>query len=78
MKVSAEFFVPIVYGDDIDVEVQVLKIGNASLDLSYSIKRAADQTVCARIEQTHVTMNLDQRKSLPIPHHLREALSNAK
>ena len=77
VKVSAEFFVPIVYGDDIDVEVEVLKIGNSSLDLGYSIKRASDQTVCARIEQTHVTMNLDQKKSLTLPPHLRDALRNA-
>ena len=55
VKVSAEFFIPIVYGDKIDVEVQIVKIGNTSFELSYSIKRASDQTVCARIEQTHVT-----------------------
>ena len=78
VKVSAEFFVPIVYGDDIDVEVHVVKIGNSSLDLSYSIKRIPDQTVCACIEQTHVSMNLDHKKSLPIPPHLRNALINAK
>jgi 4-hydroxybenzoyl-CoA thioesterase len=75
VSVQAEFMVPIVYGDEIDVEVEVQAIGNSSLTLGYSINRATDRTLCAKIEQVHVAMDLDTRKAAPLPNSLRESFS---
>jgi len=72
VKVEAEFAVPIVYGDNIDVEMRILKLGRSSIRVSYSISRSTDQVVCARIEQVQVAMDLITRHSRPIPNGLRE------
>lgn len=65
VKVEAEFLHTILYGDEIDIEVDILSMGNSSITLTYSVKRASDQKLCARVEQVHVTMNLDSRRPLP-------------
>jgi len=78
VSVQAEFMVPIVYGDEIDVEVEVRAIGNSSLTLGYLIRRSHDGVLCAKIEQVHVAMNLDSKSSVPLTLLLRESLSTDK
>jgi len=75
VKVQAEFISPIVYGDEIDIHVKVEAIGNSSFTLTYLITRARDQSLCARIEQVHVAMQLDTRRSITLPSNLRAQFS---
>jgi 4-hydroxybenzoyl-CoA thioesterase len=78
VSVQAEFMVPIVYGDEIDVEVEVRAIGNSSLTFGYLIRRSHDGVLCAKIEQVHVAMNLDSKSSVALTLLLRESLSPDK
>ncbi len=75
VKVQADFISPIVYGDEIDIEVKVESIGNSSFTLTYLITRALDESLCARIEQVHVAMQLDTGRSVTLPSNLRAQFS---
>jgi 4-hydroxybenzoyl-CoA thioesterase len=74
VKIAAEFMTPLMYGDDVDVTVEVVAVGNSSLNLVYTFRRVGDEVVCARVEQVHVAMSLDLKRSQAIPAYLREAL----
>jgi 4-hydroxybenzoyl-CoA thioesterase len=73
VNARAEFLVPIVYGDEIEVEVKVTRVGDSSATFDYAARRASDATLCARSEQVHVAMNLDTRRPVHIPAELRRA-----
>ena len=75
VKTQTEFFVPIVYGDELDVEIFVSQVGNSSATFQYSAHRASDETLCARSTQVHVAMNLDTRRPVPIPEKYRQAFT---
>jgi 4-hydroxybenzoyl-CoA thioesterase len=71
VNVQAEFFVPLVYGDEIEVEVSASRVGRSSVTFVYDIRRASDNTLCARSTQIHVGMSLDTRRPVPIPDKYR-------
>lgn len=71
VNVQAEFFVPLVYGDDAEVWMSVKSVGRSSVTFDYSIKRASDKALCARSTQVHVAMNLDTGRAVQIPDKYR-------
>lgn len=71
VNVQAEFFVPLVYGDEAEVEVSASHVGRSSVTLEYNIRRAGDNILCARSTQIHVAMSLDTRRPVPIPDRYR-------
>jgi 4-hydroxybenzoyl-CoA thioesterase len=74
VKIEAEFLTPLIYGDDVDIAVEVAAIGNSSLMRVYTIQRVRDQVVCARVEQVHAAISLETKKPISIPMYLREHL----
>jgi 4-hydroxybenzoyl-CoA thioesterase len=77
VKVEAEFFAPLFYGDEAEVEVSVARVGTSSVTFEYAARRASDATLCARSRQVHAAMNLDTRRAVPIPEPLRQAFAAA-
>jgi 4-hydroxybenzoyl-CoA thioesterase len=73
VKSEAEFFVPLVYGDEVDVKVFVSKLGRSSAVFEYRATRASDGTPCAQATQVQVAMNMDTRRAVPIPDKYRQA-----
>lgn len=73
VKAQAEFLVPVVYGDEVDVAVLVSRVGTSSATFEYSIKRVNDGALCARATHVHVAMNLDMWRAVAIPDKLRRA-----
>lgn len=76
VKAQAEFFVPLVYGDEVEVEVEVSRLGRSSATFEYRIRRAADGALCVRASLVQVAMNLDTRRAVPIPEALRRAFTD--
>ena len=74
VKIEAEFITPLIYGDDAEVTVEVARVGTSSLKLLYTLRRVGDEETCARVEQVHVAMSLDSKRSQAIPSYLRERL----
>ncbi len=75
VKTETEFFAPLVYGDEVDVEIYVSRTGNSSATFEYAARRASDHTLCARSTQVHVAMNLDTRRPVPIRETYRRAFA---
>lgn len=77
VKSEAEFFAPMIYGDEVDVEIFVSRIGRSSAVFEYRATRASDATLCARSTNVHVCMNMDTRRAVPIPDKYREAFQSS-
>jgi YbgC/YbaW family acyl-CoA thioester hydrolase len=76
VKVEAEFFAPLVYGDEAEIEVSVARLGRSSLTLEYNVRRVgSDHALCARSTQVHAAMSLTGRASVEIPAKHRAALA---
>ena len=75
VNVRAEFFAPLVYGDEAEIAVAVERVGRSSVTLRYEVRRAGDGTLCASSAQVHAAMNLDTRKAVPVGERLRRALA---
>ena len=73
VKTEAEFFVPLVYGDEVDLEIFVSRIGSSSVTFEYRARRAQDATLCAQATQVHVAMDMDTRRAVPIPEKYKAA-----
>ncbi|HKC65078.1 MAG TPA: thioesterase family protein [Pyrinomonadaceae bacterium] len=78
VNVQAEFFAPLVYGDEAEVEMSVKSVGQSSVTFEYSIKRVSDDTLCARSTQVHVCMNLDTRRAVQLPDKYRETINSER
>ena len=76
VNVRAEFFAPLVYGDEVDVEVSVTRVGRSSVTFEYSARRVSDGLLCARSEQVQVAMSLNTRRAVPVPDRLRRAFAD--
>ena len=77
VNASAEFFVPLVYGDEAEVEVFVSRVGRSSATFEYTIRRAADGVAGARATLVQAAMNLDERRAVPVPDKYREAFARS-
>jgi 4-hydroxybenzoyl-CoA thioesterase len=71
VKVEAQFEKPLVYGDEVDVSIEVINVSPRSVTLNYRLARGIDMVPCAVFTMVHVAMNLDSRKSTEIPEALR-------
>jgi YbgC/YbaW family acyl-CoA thioester hydrolase len=78
VNAQAQFFVPLVYGDEAEIEVFISRVGRASVTFEYSVKRASDRTLCARATHVQVAMNLDTRRAVPVPDKYRQAFERSK
>lgn len=76
VKIEAEYFVPLLYGDTAEVELEVSDLGRSSARFNYSIKRADDSVLCAQSSQIQVAMDIDKRKAIPLPEKYRAAFSS--
>ncbi len=78
VNVRAEFFAPLVYGDAAEVEVWVSRVGESSATFEYRLRRAAGGETCASATLVQVSMNLDERRAVPIPEDLRRAFERSR
>lgn len=75
VNIQAEFFVPLVYGDEAEIEVSVSRVGHSSAAFAYQVRRAGDGVLCARSTNVQVSMNLDTRRAVPLPERYRRIFS---
>ena len=77
VNVRAEFFAPLVYGDEAEVEVWVSRVGRSSATFEYRLRRGRDGLLCASASHVQVAMNLDTRAAVAIPEDLRRAFEHS-
>ncbi len=73
VKVEAEYFVPLVYGDTAEVQLVISDLGRSSARFNYSLKRLNDSVLCAQSTQVQVAMDIDRRQAIPLPEKYRIA-----
>ena len=79
VHLKADFSKPISYGDKIEVEVTVRKIGRTSIIWRYRVyKPQAAETVVAEGQNTTVTVNLDTYEKMETPDWLKQRLTDYK
>ncbi|HEU4596703.1 MAG TPA: thioesterase family protein [Pyrinomonadaceae bacterium] len=77
VNVSAEFFRPFVYGEEVEVEVFVSRVGKSSATFEYRLRRAGEEGLRARATLVQVAMNLDERRAVAVPEDLRRAFERS-
>ena len=77
VNLRAEFFAPLVYGDEVLVEVWASAVGRTSVTFEYRLRRALDKEMCASATLVQVCMNLDARRAVPVPEALRRAFEQS-
>ena len=67
VKIDAEFFAPVVYGDEPEVHIGVLRMGGSSLTLGFWMtKNGSKKPLCrARIITAAVDMDTMKKRELP-------------
>ena len=75
VNVQAEFIAPLVYGDEIEAEIFVSRVGRTSATFEYVLRRTSDRVLCARATLVQVAMNLDTRRAVEIPARWRQAFA---
>ena len=77
VNARAEFFAPFFYGDEVEAEVFVSRVGGSSVTFEYRLRRAGEAELCARATLVQVAMNLDERRAVPIPEEYRLAFARS-
>jgi len=77
VNARAEFFSPLVYGDEVEAEVWVSRVGRTSATFEYRLRRAAGGELCASATLVQVSMDLDERRAVPVPADLRRAFERS-
>jgi 4-hydroxybenzoyl-CoA thioesterase len=77
VNVSAEFFAPFVYGDEVEVEVWVSRAGRSSATFEYRLRRVSDGALCASATLVQVATSLDGLRPVALPEDLRRAFEQS-
>ena len=74
VHLEADFSRPFSYGDDIEVEVRILKIGKTSITFSYRVFKKGESEPRIVGHTVTVCLNMDTFKKMEIPDWLRQRL----
>jgi acyl-CoA thioester hydrolase len=75
VKIEAEYFAPLLYGDTAEVELKISDLGRSSARFNYEIRREADGLMCARSKQVQVAIDVNTRRPVTIPDKYRNLFS---
>lgn len=70
---EADYLVPLIVGDRLDVHVTVGQVGTTSFTICYQIFRV-DGTLAGTAKTVHVTLDAPTRQKIPIPQVFRGLL----
>jgi 4-hydroxybenzoyl-CoA thioesterase len=72
VHVESDFQIPLQFGDRIEIEVLVERIGSKSATFAYLVRRQGEDPVCARASITVASMDMKGWKAQPIPDKYRQ------
>ncbi len=70
---SADYRLPLFYGECYRVEIRVLKVGRRHFELGHRLLKEHD-SLCCEATTAHTLVQLEQKKAIPLPDALRSAL----
>jgi acyl-CoA thioester hydrolase len=71
---TIEYLAPAVFDDMIEVYVRMARIGRTSVTYEFAAYRARDDELMVTATQTLVLVDLEERKSAPIPDAYKESV----
>ncbi len=72
---SCDYFAPIAYPQALEGGLRVDRLGNSSVQYGIAIFVAGEAVACANGTFTHVFVDRDSNRPVPIPGQMREALA---
>ena len=73
VHIECDFFSPIRYGDEPDIHLGILRLGNSSVEFGYWMTRGADPDPICRARITTVAVDMDTMAKQPVPARWRGA-----
>lgn len=77
VHVEADYLAPVYIGEQLRVEMKLLKTGVTSFSLKYNIFSSEHDLVVSTLTMTHVVIAKESKKSVPIPQELSNILERA-
>ena len=77
VKVESEFHRPLRYGDDLEIEVAVLRVGTSSVDWRYRFLHRGVEAPAAESRTVTVCVRMSRFEKSPVPAWLAERLRSA-
>ncbi|MEO6575988.1 MAG: thioesterase family protein [Polyangiaceae bacterium] len=74
VHLDMEFKKPLRYGDSVNIQLEVTKIGRSSVGLRYTVVRVGDGELIAVINHVCVLSAIEELRSVPIPADVRALL----
>ncbi len=78
VHVEADYLTPLVFDDEIDVEVRVERVGDSSVTLGFRVIKIESGEEAARGRIVGVCIDINSGKSTQIPADIREALERVQ
>ena len=69
---DVEYFAPARFDDELEIHVQVGRIGRTSLTYQFEAYKLPERTLMVTAHQTLVYVDLEKRKALPVPDDYKE------
>lgn len=76
VRLEAEFFAPIRYGDELDVHLGVLRIGNSSVEFGFWMTRGGDPRPLCRARIVTAAVHMDTLQKQPLPDAWRQRFAS--
>ena len=76
VHLETDFSRPFSYGDDIDVEVRILRVGSSSLTIGYRVFKKGDPEPRIVGHNVTVCINMDTFEKIDIPDWFRQILED--
>lgn len=72
---QCQYLAPVSFPDPLEIGLSVAKLGNSSVTYQLGVFLKGDEKLCAHGQFVHVFVDKKNQKPVPIPVHLRTALT---
>jgi YbgC/YbaW family acyl-CoA thioester hydrolase len=74
---EADYFAPLVVGDNLEIAMEVSQIGSSSITLRYTIFDPGRRIEVGKVQIVHVVIDKETKRPVPIPDFLRSVLESS-
>ncbi len=75
VRLEMDYLAPFRYGDRIEMEIEIGKVGGSSVEWLYTLRAEGDETVRTRARTVTVASDLGRLEKVPVPDWLRVRLA---
>jgi 4-hydroxybenzoyl-CoA thioesterase len=74
VRLEVDYRRPIRYGDRVEMEIEIGKVGTTSVEWLYTLRREGEDEIAATARTVTVASDLEKIEKMPLPDWLREGL----